>query len=114
MWSYDVDIYEHTFAELAENGKLCCNEPIKLSKQEIAGFHEHGFSVFPSDDPQYESSDVVPCFVAWSEPFHDRLPFRAADALNSYIKGTRDFIPEEFNFAQRLYAIATRANKNKK
>ncbi len=111
--SYDVDVYEHMFAELAGKGKLRCDEPEKLSKKEISGLRDDGFTVSPSDDPQYESSDAVPCIVDWSEPFHDRLPVDISDALTFYIQGVTDFIPYGLNLAQRLYAIATRANKNK-
>lgn len=117
MCSYDVDIHECTFAQLSDEGKLCSEEAVKLSKKEIAGLCEDGFTVFRSCDTQYdETCNAIPCIVDWSEPFHDPLPVDTANAIIFYIEGVIDRIPQELNLAQRywLCAITVRAKNNNK
>ena len=120
--SSNVEVYKSKFTELAGKGILCFDgitgpEGLNLSQEEIAGLRKEGLWVFPNNDPTYKESDAIPCFVDWSKPYfydYDRPPFDTIDAIIFYAEGVLDEEPEGTNFAQRLYAIATRANKNKK
>lgn len=109
------DKYERKFSELANAGEFFYDyridtmNTLKFFKREIAKLREDGFTVTPSHDSRNE----VPCFVDWSYPFYNLLDEDTTEALMAYVNGCSVNIPTGLNFAQRLYAIATRSNKNK-
>lgn len=95
----------------AKSGQFYSDNQISLFKREIKSLRRDGFTV----TPLLNSNLAVPCKIDWSKPFpnsyYDRLPADTADALNFYVMGvTDDLYMEQFNFAQRLWIIAARAN----
>lgn len=101
---------EATLRSYAEAGKLSCNNQITCFKREISGLRRDGFTV----TPLFKTKRAIPCVIDWSYPFDDPLDKDTSKALMSYVNGYSLSIPTGLNFAQRLYAIATRANKNNK
>lgn len=98
----------------AKSGLLYYDGQISLFKSEIRSLQKDGFTV----TPLLISRRDVPCQIDWSDPFPhspcDRLPIDASDSLNFYVMGVTDELyMEGFNFAQRLWAIASRARNQK-
>lgn len=104
------DVYESEFLRLAETGAFFCDDwNFKYYEKEVIVLRQCGLAVIP----HRKSRTPCPCLVDWTNAFDDPPPADIADAVNSYILSKCDNLPLGLNFAQRLCAIALKAQIKK-